>query len=147
MKVRPQMPDPGRRGRVSRCGPPDLPGRSQRLGLCSEIAITERQPRSPRRSDAPPPRSPRRADAPAQASRAPLPFAMALGLALPASTAARSTQGTQRALSNGRLATAPLLPSRGPGHVTCGGAGRTTARHRPRDRGATRVGSPDRGWS
>lgn len=100
---------PGPRGSreakaASLWGPPDLPGRGRRPAL-----------RAPPQGDSDP-------SARAPASRAPLPFAIAEPLAFPAPTAARSTQGTQRALSNGRLATAPLPPSRGRGHVT--GAGR-----------------------
>lgn len=67
-----------------------------------------------------------RAPAPGRPARN-LPRAIAQPLALPASAAARRTQGTQRAPSNGRLATEPLPPSRrrgprdrGRGHVTMG---------------------------
>lgn len=52
-----------------------------------------------------------------------LPRAMAPLLALPASAAARLTQGTQRAPSNGRLATAPLPSLRRLGHVISGRGG------------------------
>lgn len=49
-----------------------------------------------------------------------LPRAMAPLLALPASAAARLTQGTQRAPSNGHLATAPLPSLQRLGHVISG---------------------------
>lgn len=61
-----------------------------------------------------------------------LPRAMALPLALPASAAAHRTQGTQRAPSNGRLATEPLPPSRRRGHVTVGRGHVTVGRGRHR---------------
>lgn len=54
-----------------------------------------------------------------------LPRAMAQPLVLPASAAARLTQGTQRGPSNGRLATEPLPPSQRRGHVTLGAEPRT----------------------